>query len=83
MRDSFGVEIESGDYILSAAMSTGTAKLGIVYQLPSGGLMMTPADHGTGWRDERKRGPIGAMVAVLRKADGSVPGHIASPEAVG
>ncbi|OKI19280.1 hypothetical protein [Streptomyces sp. CB03911] len=83
MKDSFGVLIEPGDYILSAAMSTGTAKLGIVYQLPNGGLMMEPASHGMGWRGENKRAPLGAMVAVLRKADGTIPGHVASPEAAG
>lgn len=77
MRDSFGVTIEPGDYVMSASTSGGVAKIGTVYAVGSGRLMMT-VEHGNSGRSyfSQKRSAIGSMSVVLRKADGTVPEHV-------
>lgn len=74
MKDSFGVTIDPGDYVLSAAPSSGWAKIGTVYAAPSGRLMLEIAH--SSWDGHQKRSEIGSTCAVLRKADGTVPAHI-------
>jgi hypothetical protein len=73
MRDSFGVEIDAGDYVLSASTSGGVAKLGTVYLAASGRPMMEVAASNC---TIHRRSEIGSMVVVLRKADGTVPAHV-------
>jgi hypothetical protein len=74
VKDSFGVEIDEGDYILSASTSRGWAKIGTVYTADSGRLMLE-IEHGA-YPRHRRRSEIGSMVLVLRKADGTVPEHV-------
>ncbi|MEU3986114.1 hypothetical protein AB0F77_39660 [Streptomyces sp. NPDC026672] len=78
MKDSFGVTIEPGDRIMSASTSGGWAKIGTVYAAESGRLMMT-VEHGQSGRSyfSQKRSAIGSMALILRKADGTVPAHVA------
>jgi hypothetical protein len=74
VRDSFGVRIGVGDYVLSAASSSALFKLGTVYLAPSGRLMMevTQANYSS----TNRRSEVGSNVLVLRKADGTVPAHV-------
>lgn len=74
MTDSFGTRIDAGDYVLSAASSSGLFKLGIVYFTPSGRAMMEVT--ASNW-SAQKRSEVGSNVLVLRKADGTVPAHVA------
>lgn len=76
MKDSFGVTVEVGDYILSASTSRGWAKIGTVYAAQPSGRLMVEIEHSPYDSGARKRSEIGSMIAVLRKADGSVPTHI-------
>lgn len=78
MKDSFGVAIEEGDYVMSASTSGGVAKLGTVYLAPSGRPMMTIST--ANYRCRQSRSELGSMVCVLRKADGTVPAHVAGEE---
>jgi hypothetical protein len=72
-RDSFGVPIEAGDYVVSGATSTGNLKIGTVYFTERG----TPMLHVTASNyDSYGRSALGYMSMVLRKADGSVPDHV-------
>lgn len=74
MKDSFGVDVAPGDYILSAPSNKwGRPKIGIVYAAPSGRLMVD-VEHGPA--SERSKVEIGLGCAVLRKANGDVPAHI-------
>ncbi|MYY03093.1 MULTISPECIES: hypothetical protein [unclassified Streptomyces] len=75
MNDSFGTPIEEGDYVLSAASSSSYFKLGVVYFAPSGRPMMEVTN--SNWDRGAKRSEVGSNVLVLRKADGSVPAHVA------
>lgn len=75
VRDSFGTRIEEGDYVLSAATSSGFFKLGVVYFAPSGRAMMEVT--ASNWRGAQKRSEVGSNVLILRKADGTVPEHVA------
>lgn len=75
MRDSFGTTVEPGDYVLSAASSTSLFKLGIVYAAQSGRLMMEVTR--SNWDTAQRRSEVGSNVLVLRKADGTVPAHVA------
>ncbi|MEU3729961.1 hypothetical protein AB0E81_11210 [Streptomyces sp. NPDC033538] len=75
MRDSFGTPIEAGDYVLSAASSSSFFKLGVVYLAPSGRLMMEVTR--SNWSGANRRSEVGSNVLVLRKADGTVPAHVA------
>lgn len=75
MRDSFGTRIEAGDYVLSAASSSSLFKLGIVYLAPSGRPMMEVTR--SNYSSTNRRSEVGSNVLVLRKADGSVPAHVA------
>ncbi|WP_425837429.1 hypothetical protein [Streptomyces fractus] len=75
MRDSFGVTIEPGDYVLSAASSTGLFKLGTVYLAASGRPMMEVSQ--SNWGDAQRKSEVGSNVLVLCKADGTVPEHVA------
>jgi hypothetical protein len=74
VRDSFGTPVDVGDYVLSAASSTGLFKLGIVYAAPSGRLMMEVTQ--SNWDRAQRRSEVGSNVLVLRKADGTVPVHV-------
>ncbi|MGW0468293.1 hypothetical protein ACWDX6_23960 [Streptomyces sp. NPDC003027] len=74
MKDSFGVEIDEGDYVLSAASSTSFFKLGVVYLAPSGRAMMEVTR--SNWDRAQRRSEVGSNVLVLRKADGTVPAHV-------
>lgn len=74
MRDSFGVELEEGDYVLSAASSSSFFKLGIVYFAPSGRAMMEVTQ--SNWSGAQRRSEVGSNSLVLRKADGTVPTHV-------
>ncbi|KUN16550.1 hypothetical protein AQJ23_44970 [Streptomyces antibioticus] len=74
MTDSFGTRVEAGDYVLSAASSTGLFKLGIVYFTPSGRAMMEVT--ASNWRGAQRRSEVGSNSLVLRKADGTVPTHV-------
>lgn len=74
MRDSFGVDVAPGDYILSAPSNKwGRPKIGTVYAALSGRLMVDVA-HGPS--SERSKVEVGSDCAVLRKANGDVPAHI-------
>ncbi|MEU1254819.1 hypothetical protein ABZ445_16215 [Streptomyces chartreusis] len=75
MRDSFGTRIEEGDYVLSAASSSSLFKLGVVYLAPSGRPMMEVTL--SNWDRPQRRSEVGSNVLVLRKADGTVPPHVA------
>ncbi|MFD7776626.1 hypothetical protein [Streptomyces sp. NPDC059753] len=78
MKDSFGIEIEEGDYILSASTSGARVKVGHAYQ-GNNGLMMRvdlSAQYGKQEHGHRKSGQLGHNVVVLRKADGTVPTHV-------
>lgn len=78
MKDSFGVTIEPGDYILSASTTRGRVKVGTAKQ-GTNGLLMTvdlSATYGSLEDEHPKTGQLGCNVVVLRKADGSVPAHI-------
>ncbi|MFF9525399.1 hypothetical protein ACF1DV_25970 [Streptomyces achromogenes] len=79
-RDSFGVEVEEDDYVLSASTSGGVAKLGRIYFAVSGRPMLRVERSNHVLRN--KSSELGYMVVVLRKADGSVPAHVAG-EVVG
>jgi hypothetical protein len=74
MKDSFGVDLEAGDYVLSAASTSSFFKLGTVYFAPSGRAMMKVAR--SNWDRAQRRSEVGSNVLVLRKADGTVPAHI-------
>ncbi|MFF1684469.1 MULTISPECIES: hypothetical protein [unclassified Streptomyces] len=74
MKDSFGIAIEAGDYVMSASMSGGLAKLGTVYLAASGRPMMDVA--ASNWTSAQRRSELGSMTLVLRKADGTVPEHV-------
>jgi hypothetical protein len=78
VKDSFGVDVAPGDYILSASTSGGWAKIGTVYAVPSSGRLMMTVEHGNSGRSyySQSRSQIGSMSTVLRKADGTVPAHI-------
>lgn len=73
MIDSFGVKVETGDYVMSGSVSGGNLKLGTVYFTERGNGMVnvTKSNHTT-----YGRGSLGYMVMVLRKADGTVPDHV-------
>lgn len=78
MKDSFGVDIEVGDYILSASTTGARVKVGTAKQ-GRNGLLMTvdlSAQHGVQEHEHPKTGQLGYNVVVLRKADGTVPVHI-------
>ncbi|MFI6444687.1 hypothetical protein [Kitasatospora sp. NPDC050543] len=82
MKDSFGIDVEVGDYILSASTSGGTVKVGRVIQ-GRHGLMMaveTAAQWGKRQEQPQKTGQFGYNTVILRKADGSVPAHVSGPE---
>jgi hypothetical protein len=81
VKDSFGVEIEAGDYVLSAASSTSLFKLGVVYFASSGRAMMEITR--SNWVGRQRRSEIGSNALVLRKADGTVPAHVAGVSADG
>ncbi|MER7922142.1 hypothetical protein ABTY96_03225 [Streptomyces sp. NPDC096057] len=78
MTDSFGTPIEAGDYVLSAASSSSLFKLGIVYFAPSGRPMMEVAL--SNYSSTNRRSEVGSNCLVLRKADGTVPAHVAGEE---
>lgn len=74
MKDSFGVDVAPGDYILSAPSNKwGMPKIGTVYAAKSGRLMVDVL-HGPA--SERSKVEVGSGCAVLRKANGDVPAHI-------
>ncbi|MFD5504626.1 hypothetical protein ACFWJS_33785 [Streptomyces sp. NPDC127061] len=78
MNDTFGVEIEVGDYILSASTTSGRVKMGHATQ-GRNGLLMTiehSAKYGELEADHQKTGQLGYNVVILRKADGFVPAHV-------
>ncbi|MFD8595413.1 hypothetical protein ACFV1L_10465 [Kitasatospora sp. NPDC059646] len=82
VRDSFGVDIEPGDYILSASTTHGRVKVGRAKAGRTGKLVMTvdvSAQHGEQEETHPKTGQLGYNVVVLRKADGSVPTHVGGP----
>jgi hypothetical protein len=72
-RDSFGVPLEAGDYVVSGATSTGNLKVGTVYFTESGTPMMNVAESN---HNATGRSALGYMSMVLRKADGTVPDHV-------
>ncbi|MDX2575933.1 hypothetical protein PV332_10615 [Streptomyces scabiei] len=74
MKDSFGTSIDVGDYVLSAASSSGFFKLGVVYAAPSGRLMMEVTR--SNWDRAQRRSEVGSNVLVLRKVDGTVPEYV-------
>ncbi|MGI5404167.1 hypothetical protein ACQEVG_32895 [Streptomyces sp. CA-135486] len=78
VKDSFGVEIEEGDYILSASTTHGRVKVGRAYQGRNGMLMRIEisAQYGRQEAEHPKSGQLGYNVVVLRKADGTVPEHV-------
>ncbi|MFG2292017.1 hypothetical protein [Streptomyces sp. NPDC048603] len=79
MRDSFGIEIEDGDYILSASTTHGRVKVGTAFRGRTGNLSMRvdlSAQHGQQEAEHPRSGQLGYNVVVLRKADGTVPAHI-------
>ncbi|WP_327379409.1 hypothetical protein [Streptomyces sp. NBC_01212] len=78
MRDSFGTPLGEGDYVLSAASSSGYFKLGVVYFAPSGRPMMEVTR--SNWSGGAKRSEVGSNVLVLRKVDGTVPAYVAGVE---
>ncbi|MEO3974410.1 hypothetical protein [Streptomyces sp. CAU 1734] len=80
MTDSFGVPIGAGDYVLSAATSSGIFKLGFVYFAPSGRSMMEVTL--SNWRRAQRRSEVGSNILILRKADGTVPEHVAGGPSV-
>lgn len=82
VKDSFGVAVEVGDYILSASTSRGWAKIGTVYAAQPSGRLMVEIEHSPYNWGTKKRSEIGSMTAVLRKADGSVPTHIGVPATI-
>ena len=78
--DSFGVEIEPGDYILSASTATGRLKLGRAKQGKgrAGRMVMAVSVSFIGGIQEKMFNavsPMGLNVVVLRKHDGTVPDH--------
>ncbi|WP_282203929.1 hypothetical protein [Kitasatospora fiedleri] len=82
MKDSFGVDIEPGDYILSASTTHGRVKVGRARAGQYGRLSMeigVSAQHGRQEEKHPKAGQLGHNVVVLRKADGTVPVHVAGP----
>ncbi|GGX26726.1 hypothetical protein [Streptomyces chryseus] len=78
MKDSFGVEVEEGDYILSASTTGARVKVGHAYEGRNGMLMRidVSAQHGRQEFEHPKSGQLGYNVVVLRKADGTVPAHV-------
>ncbi|MEW1551397.1 hypothetical protein [Streptomyces tsukubensis] len=78
MKDTFGVDIEPGDYILSASTTRGRVKLGHAYEGRNGLLMRIDhsATYGERETTHPKSGQLGLNVVVLRKADGTIPQHI-------
>ncbi len=82
MKDSFGVEIDPGDLILSASTTAGRVKIGRAKQ-GRNGLLMTvevSAQNGQLETEHPATGQLGYNVVVLRKADGSVPAHVGGGE---
>jgi hypothetical protein len=81
VKDSFGVEIGEGDYILSASTTHGRVKVGTAYQGKNGLLMRIDisAQYGIQESAHPKSGQLGYNVVVLRKADGTVPTHVGPP----
>ncbi|MFD8315927.1 hypothetical protein [Kitasatospora purpeofusca] len=78
MRDSFGIDIEPGDYLLSSSTTSGRVKVGPA-ELGKHGIRMRvehSAVNGMREAERRRTGPLGYNTVVLRKADGSVPPHI-------
>jgi len=73
VRDAFGTEIEEDDVLLSASTSRGTVKIGAA--LLRDGMRPAMVTARTNRRVTRLS-PLGSMVVVLRKADGSVPSVI-------
>jgi hypothetical protein len=69
------VRIDVGDYVLSAASSSSLFKLGVVYLAPSGRPMMEVSQ--SNYSSTNRRSELGSNVLVLRKADGTVPAHVA------
>ncbi|WP_030962636.1 hypothetical protein [Streptomyces sp. NRRL S-378] len=79
MKDSFGVEIEEGDYILSASTTHGRVKVGTAFRSRTGNLSMRidiSAQYGRQESEHPRSGQLGHNVVVLRKADGTVPAHV-------
>jgi hypothetical protein len=76
--DSFGVPLGIGDYVLSASTTSGRMKLGRICQGRNGLMMEVSSSFTYGKPEEKfqKRGQLGYNVAVLCKADGTVPSHI-------
>lgn len=82
MKDSFGIEIEPGDYVLSASTSGARVKLGRIVQGRNGFLMAI--DHSAAYgsvETHPRSGQLGYNVVILSKADGSIPAHITPAEA--
>nr|WSW58462.1 hypothetical protein OG513_07640 [Streptomyces sp. NBC_00998] len=80
MKDSFGVDIEEGDYILSASTTHGRVKVGTAFRGRTGNLSMRidiSAQYGRQESEHPRSGQLGYNVVVLRKADGTVPAHVA------
>ncbi|GAB7187118.1 hypothetical protein ATKI12_6949 [Kitasatospora sp. Ki12] len=78
MKDSFGIEIEPGDYILSSSTTSGRVKVGRAKQ-GRRGIAMTidlSATHGMVESSHPRTGQLGYNTVVLRKADGTAPAHI-------
>lgn len=73
--DAFGVAVEEGDYIMSAASATYRVKIGRAVFGPAS-LMMTVEHQNWAGFGAAKREPVGFGAVVLRKADGTVPDHI-------
>lgn len=73
MRDAFGVTIEAGDYVLSAATSTGSLTTGHVYMV---GVTPRLLIRWSRFGHRVSRVELGSNVVVLRKADGSEPSHL-------
>jgi hypothetical protein len=69
------VTVEEDDYVMSASTSGGVAKLGRIYFTASGRPMLRVEYSNFELRN--KGSELGYMVLVLRKADGSVPAHVA------
>ncbi|MFI8084330.1 hypothetical protein ACIF6L_26450 [Kitasatospora sp. NPDC086009] len=78
MKDSFGVEIEPGDYILSASTTSGRVKVGRAKQGRTGIVMDIELSAVDGMAEipRQRTGQLGYNTVVLRKADGTAPAHI-------
>jgi hypothetical protein len=78
VNDSFGIPLEVGDYVLSASTTNGRMKLGRIVQGRNSLMVEVSASFIYGSPESRfqKRGQLGFNVAILCKADGTVPSHI-------